>query len=57
MGSAINESLTMAEGDELALATLMNMGIGKTPPGIDPRSMSASEAGTYLWFRFLWPLT
>jgi hypothetical protein len=57
MGNAVNETLSLADGDELAFSALMNMGVGKAAEGIDPRRMTAAEAAAYLWARFLWRLS
>jgi len=57
MGNAVNETLSLADGDELAFSALMNMGVGKPPAGVDPNRMTAENAAAYLWGRFLWRLS
>jgi len=54
MGNATNETISLADGDELAFRALMDMGLGKRPAGIDTGRMSAGEAAQYLWARFVW---
>ena len=55
--NATNEILTLADGDELALTALMDMGIGQRSRDIDTKRMTAEQAAQYLWSRFLWRLT
>jgi TIR domain len=57
MGSAINETLSLADGGDLALSAIMNMGVGRQGPDADPSHMSPQDAGRYLWSRFVWGLS
>jgi hypothetical protein len=56
MGNAVNESISLAAGDDLAFAALMNMGVGKVPEHIDTSHMTPEETAHYLWERLLWRL-
>jgi hypothetical protein len=49
-------TISLADGDELAFRALMDMGSGKRPAGIDTGRMSAGDAAQYLWARFVWRL-
>ncbi len=44
MGNATNETISLADGDELAFRALMDVGLGERPAGIDTGRMSGGEA-------------
>lgn len=55
MGNALNETLTIKNGTELAFSAMGSS--WHTPNDININAMSAEDAARYLWVRFFGPLT